>query len=328
MHEQLPQTTRSSTMRAARIVGPGILQLQDVALPQPGPGQLRFRVRGCCVGPATVDTWRGTDGEYPLAAGASEAEAWGVVDALGEHVSGWKVGEPLGALSANSLAEYDVVDASAALRLPDALANVPFPSSSLAGAINVFEQCRLEPAQSIAIVGVGFLGALLTRLASHAGARVLALARRPFSLSVAREMGASSVIELEDTSQVLRQVQSLTHRRLCDVVVEATGEQAGLDWASSLLATGGRLVIAGRHRAVRQVDMRLWSRLGLDVVNAHETELGARLNAMRMACEAISSGRLPSAHLYTHRFQLGELESALSLAERRPVGFVKAFITP
>ena len=58
---------------------------------------------------------------------------------------------------------------------------------SLACALNVFRRSGVEPGQTVAVVGVGFLGALLVQLARAAGARVLALSRRPFALQVAEQ---------------------------------------------------------------------------------------------------------------------------------------------
>jgi threonine dehydrogenase-like Zn-dependent dehydrogenase len=251
-----------------------------------------------------------------------------VVDLVGEQVQGLKPGDAIAALSARSHAEFDLAEAGAVLRLPAALSETPFPSQSLAGAFNVFERSRIEAGHVVGVVGAGFLGALLIRLAAEAGAQVVALSRRPFSLTVAREMGASSVIELEESSDVLRQVQAALGGRLCDIVLETAGQQATLDWASRLAAPRGRLVIAGRHDRPRQVDLPLWNQHGLEVINAHDDDPPTMVTSMRDAAEALSSGRLSLATLVTHRYALGELETALEASASRPLGFVKAVIVP
>ena len=61
----------------------------------------------------------------------------------------------------------------------------------------------------VAVIGVGFLGAILIRLATNAGARVIAISRRPYSLDVARQFGAYEVIPLENLEEVVRQVNAL-----------------------------------------------------------------------------------------------------------------------
>ena len=65
----------------------------------------------------------------------------------------------------------------------------PFPGEPLGCAMNIFRRSGIEAGQTVAIVGIGFLGAILTRLAADAGARVIAISRRPFSLEVARAHG-------------------------------------------------------------------------------------------------------------------------------------------
>src|SRR5919106_1310171 len=111
-------------------------------------------------------------------------EGWGVVDAVGPGVEGLGAGERVAALSYKAYAEYDLADADAVVPLPASLAGQPFPGEPLGCAMNILRRSGVEPGQTVAIVGVGFLGALLTRLAAGAGARVIAVSRRPFALEV------------------------------------------------------------------------------------------------------------------------------------------------
>ena len=316
-------------MRAACLVKPGVVQVEEIPVPEPGPTQVRFKVKGCGVSGRLLATWRGVVAQtYPRPAGESDAEAWGIVDAVGKQVHGIKPGDPVAAISLSAHAEYDVAEVGSVIRLPSALSDAPFPSRSLAGAFNVFEHCRIEAGQMVAVVGVGFLGALVIQLATDAGAEVVALSRRPFSLSVAREMGASSVVELEEPADVWKHVQGTLNGRLCDVVVETAGKQATLDYAGRLTKAYGRLVIAGRHDGPREVNLQLWNQRGLEVLNAHDDDPERILDGMRQASDALSSGRIAIVPLLTHRFGLGQLETALELSERRPLGFVKALIEP
>ena len=176
---------------------------------------------------------------------------------------------------------------------------------------------------------LGFLGAVLTRLATDAGARVIAISRRPFSLDVARDMGAAEAIPMDDHGAIVGQVKELTGGVFCDRVVEAVGKQWPLDLAAELTRERGRLVVAGYHQdGPRQVNMWLWNWRGLDVVNAHERDPEAYLRGMREAVDAVASGRLDPDPLYTHRFPLGRLGEALDATRDRPDGFLKALVTP
>jgi threonine dehydrogenase-like Zn-dependent dehydrogenase len=123
-------------------------------------------------------------------------------------------------------------------------------------------------------------------------------------------------------------VVELTCGRLCDLVIEATGEQWPLDLAAELTRERGRLVIAGYHQGgPRQINMQLWNWRGLDVINAHERDPRIYVAGMREAVDAVARGRLDPAPLYTHTFSLDQIDQAMKMARSRPDGFLKALIT-
>ncbi|WP_237182905.1 MDR/zinc-dependent alcohol dehydrogenase-like family protein [Roseomonas marmotae] len=322
-------TAETRTMRAAILTGPGQIRLEEAALPQPGPGQLRIRLEGCGVCASNLTPWAGPEWmRFPTEPGALGHEGWGVVDAVGEGVTGFSVGERVAALTYKSYAEYDLAEADAVLRLPDSLAGQPFPGEPLGCAMNIFRRSGIEAGQTVAIIGIGFLGAILTRLASDAGARVIAISRRPFSLDLARRMGAAEVIPMEDHHAIIGQMKDLTGGRFCDRVIEAVGKQWPLDLAGELTRERGRLIVAGYHQdGPRQVNMWLWNWRGIDVINAHERDPKVYLEGMREAIEAVASGRLDPGPLYTHRYPLERLGEALNATRDRPDGFLKALVT-
>ena len=212
--------------------------------------------------------------------------------------------------------------------LPPELDGKPVPGEPVACAMNIFARSDIRAGQAVAIVGIGFLGALLTRLATNAGARVLAISRRPFSLDVARRFGAAEVVPMEDHYGIIERVRELTGGKFCERVIEAVGKQWPLDLAGELVATRGRLVIAGYHQdGPRQVNMQEWNWRGIDVVNAHERDPAAYVAGMRRAVEAVASGRLDPSSLYTHVYPLERLDEALNATRDRPDGFLKALVT-
>ena len=123
----------------------------------------------------------------PDRTGRPRHEGWGVVDAVGERVESLSVGNRVAVLSYKAYADYDIADADAAIALPDALAGQPFPGEPLGCAMNIFRRSDITAGQTVAIIGIGFLGAILTRLATAAGARVIAVSRRPFPLRGPRD---------------------------------------------------------------------------------------------------------------------------------------------
>lgn len=320
----------TETMRAAVLTGAGEIRIEQVPLPAPGPGQVRLRLEGCGVCASNLTPWEGPEWmEFPTAPGALGHEGWGTIDAVGEGVEGLSIGDRVAALSYNSYAEYDLAQAEAVVPLPEALSARPFPGEPLGCAMNIFRRSDIAAGHDVAIVGIGFLGALLTRLATDAGARVIAVSRRPFSLEVARRMGAAETIPMEDHRAIIERVGALTGGAFCDRVIEAVGKQWPLDLASELVKERGKLIVAGYHQdGPRQVNMWLWNWRGIDVINAHERDPAAYAQGIREAVEAVASGRIDPAPLYTHSFPLDRLGEALDATRDRPDGFLKALVLP
>jgi threonine dehydrogenase-like Zn-dependent dehydrogenase len=315
-------------MRAAVLAGPGTVRIVEIRRPGPGAGQVRIRLEGCGVCASNLTPWAGAEWmQFPTEPGALGHEGWGVVDAVGNEVGNLSIGDRVAALSYKSYAEYDIADAEAVVRLPDVLAGQPFPGEPLGCAMNIFRRSEIERGQTVAIIGIGFLGAILTRLASNAGARVIAISRRRFSLDVARNMGAAETIAMEDHAGIVGLVKELTGGALCDRVIEAVGKQKPLDLASELTRERGKLIIAGYHQdGPRQVNMGLWNWRGLDVINAHERDARVYVTGIREAVDAVASGRLNPSALYTHTFPLDRLDEALNATRDRPDQFLKALV--
>jgi threonine dehydrogenase-like Zn-dependent dehydrogenase len=318
------------TMRAAVLTGAGKFKIQDTPVPEPGAGQVRVRLSGCGVCASNLTPWAGPEWmQFPTEPGALGHEGWGVIHAVGEGVKGLSVGDRVGFLSGKAYAEYDIADASQVVQLPPALADFDLPLEPFGCAMNIFRRGDIQAGQTVAIVGIGFLGAILVRLASNAGARVIAISRREQSLELARKMGAAETIPMHDHWQIIERVRELTGGTLCDRVIEAVGKQWPLDLAAELTSEGGRLVIAGYHQdGPRQVNMQLWNWRGFDVVNAHERDAALSVQGMREAVAAIENGLIDPELLITHRYPLDKLGEALDAARDRPGNFVKAVVIP
>jgi threonine dehydrogenase-like Zn-dependent dehydrogenase len=316
-------------MQAAVISGPQQASFRSIEPPEPGPGQILVRMEGSGVCASSLPLWEGREWfTYPQPPGAPGHEGWGRVAALGEGVTGLKEGDRIAALSYRAHAEYDIAEAKAVLKLPDTLADTAVLGEPLGCATNIFQRADLKAGQTVAIVGIGFLGALLTQLAKHAGARVIALSRRPFSLEFAQQAGADHTLLLDDHWKILEKVKALTDGKWCERVIECTGLQWPLDLAGEMTAERGRLVIAGYHQdGLRQVNLQLWNWRGIDVINAHERDPQAYVDGMKRAVDWMTQGIMDPTPLYTHRLPLDRLGEALELTRTRPDGFMKALVT-
>lgn len=321
-------TTIPTTMRAAVFAAPNQIEITEAPVPQPNRGEVLVRLAGCGVCASNLPVWEGRPWfEYPRAPGEPGHEGWGEIAALGESVEGFAVGDPVALLSYRAYAEYDTASASAVVRLPPSLAGKPFPAEPLGCAINIFRRSGVAAGDTVAIVGIGFLGALLTQMAVAAGARVIAIARRETAQQTAAQFGAQHVIPMNDHWQIIEQVKALTNGAGCEVVIEAVGKQWPLDLAAELTKERGRLIIAGYHQdGPRQVNMQLWNWRGLDVINAHERDPQMYTDGMAAAVDAVAVGTLNPYPLYTHTYPLAQLNEALQATAERPDGFMKALV--
>jgi 2-desacetyl-2-hydroxyethyl bacteriochlorophyllide A dehydrogenase len=314
-------------MRALQLVEPKLAELVEVPTPTPAADQVLVRLEGCGLCGSNLSPWQGRPWfRYPFDPGAPGHEGWGRVAALGSSVSDVRIGDRVALLSERAFAEYDVAPADAIVRLPEALDEQVVPGEALACAVNVFRRSDIHGGHDVAIVGLGFIGALLAQMAARVGARVFAISRRSCALELGRRMGASEALTLtQPDEQLLAQVAAWTNGALCDRTIEAAGHQRTLDLAAKLTRTRGRMIVAGYHQdGARQIDMQLWNWRGLDVINAHERDRAVYVEGMRAAVEAIAAGRLDPTPLYTHSVALDDAAQAFTALDERPHGFMKA----
>ena len=322
------QTPTARTARAAVITGPGEVEFNDVELPRPAAGEVRIKLEGSGVCASNLEIWGGQPWfEYPFEPGAPGHEGWGRVDELGEGVEGVEIGDRVAFLSGHAYAEYDLAKADQLVKLPAELDGIPVPAEPLGCAMNIFRRSDIQAGQTVAVVGAGFLGNLVTQLAVGAGARVISISRRDFALETAKQYGASETIKfVDDRNTVVEQVKEITGEKLCERVIEAVGKQEGLDLATELTGERGKLIVAGYHQdGGRQVNMWLWNWRGIDVINAHERDPQVYAEGMRLAIDALVAGKIDPSPMYTE-FALGSLDEALDATRDRPDGFVKAVV--
>lgn len=312
---------------SAVLTAPRRVELRQLATPRPGPHEVVVRLEGCGICGSNLPVWQGRDWfTYPLEPGNPGHEGWGLVEDAGDEVEGFAPGDRVALLSYHAFAEIDVASAGHVMKLPPELDDLPFPGEALGCAMNVMARAGVEAGDRVAIIGIGFLGALLTQLAIAAGASVTAISRRSQSLEIARSAGSAEEIVLDDHHIVLARCGEIAPQGF-DRVIEATGHQWPLDIAGEIVAERGKIIIAGYHQdGLRQVNMQLWNWKGIDVINAHERDPGVYMDGMSAAAAAIAAGTLDPAPLYTHRFGLDQLASGLDALESRAPDFMKGLV--
>jgi 2-desacetyl-2-hydroxyethyl bacteriochlorophyllide A dehydrogenase len=293
-----------------------------------GPHDVLVRLAGSGLCGSNLPVWEGRPWfHYPFEPGAPGHEGWGSVEAVGEAVTDLTPGTPVALLSQHAFADYDVTRAADVVALPASLAGQTFPGEALACAVNVMRRANVEPGTPVAVVGVGFLGAAIVALAVKAGGVVTAVSRRRAACAIAAELGATSVVELQDPGDAVARARATNRGEDFAVVFEVTGLQEPLDVAAQLTRTRGKLVIAGYHQdGPRRVDLQLWNWRGIDVINAHERETAVYISGLREAVSLVASGALPLDRLITHTFPLADIGAAFRHAVERPDGFLKAAV--
>lgn len=315
-----------AAMTAAQLVEPGRFELVRTEKPAPGLGHVRVSVEGCGVCASNLPAWSGRPWfHYPLAPGELGHEGWGTVEAVGEGVDGGLVGRRVAMISERAYAEADIVAADDLVVLPDSLRVAPLEPFGCV--FNVADRAAVGAGDTVVVVGLGFVGLGVARLAVQSAARVLAVSSNPSARRSAEGFGVAETLPVLSRRETAEAVAEMTGGRGCSRVIECTGYQGPLDLAGDLVAEGGRLVIAGFHQdGPRTVNMQQWNWKGIDVINAHERSRERIRGGMRRAADALAADSSWTDTLITDTYAMADMDRALDQASRRPPGFVKAAV--
>ena len=244
-------------MKTITIREPGdadVLTLADVDEPQPAPGQVRIKVAAAGVNRADIMQRKGFYDPPPGSSPYPGLEVSGTIDALGEGVEGWQVGDEVCALLVGGgYAEYVTVPAGQVLPVP---AGVPLVEAAALPEVvstvwsNVFMTANLLPGQTILIHGGSSgIGTMAIQLAREVGARVAVTAGSAEKLERCRELGAEILINYKEQDFV-GVMKEATDGAGADVVLDNMGAKY-LERNVDVLATSGRLVVIGLQGGAR-----------------------------------------------------------------------------
>jgi NADPH:quinone reductase-like Zn-dependent oxidoreductase len=179
--------------------GPETLELAELPDPQPGPGQLLVRVRACAINYPDVLIIEDRYQFKPPRPFAPGGEIAGVVEAVGEGVSGWSAGDRLIAMVGHGgLAEKVLVSAAQALPLPPERSFEEGSALILTYATSIhalLDRGRLKKGQTLLVLGAaGGVGLAAVELGKAFGARVVAAVSSEEKAEAARQAGADTAI--------------------------------------------------------------------------------------------------------------------------------------
>ena len=229
--------------------GPEVLNVADVAIPEPSVGQVLIKVAATSVNRADISQ---RQGNYPPPKGDSEIlglEVAGVVEKLGPGVEGCRPGERVMSLvGGGGYAEYAVAYASHLIRMPDCLSfdqAACVAETYITAHLNIFNVGRLTDGEVVLLHGggggVNTAGIQLCKQLVPAS-RVLVTAS-PGKLERVAELGADLVIDYQN-EEFDEAVRNDTNQHGADVILDHIGS-AYLTANLKALAVSGRLVVIG-----------------------------------------------------------------------------------
>ena len=282
-------------IRAHEFGGPEVLRYDDMPEPAPGPGQVRVRLHAAGVNPFDTYMLSGTYAIRPPLPYSPGADGAGVVEAVGDGVTGIGVGDRVytgGTADHQSYGAYRQVVLCAPSQvhpLPDrvsfaegAAVNVPALTAHVA-----LERATPRGGDVVLVHGAsGSVGLAAVQMARAAGYTVIGTAGTDDGLALVAAEGAHHVVDHRDTAHV-EKIQSLTNGRGPDVILEMLAN-VNLDHDLTMIAPRGRIVVIGNRGRI-EIDPRkimakhavvtglaLWGLTAEEVTRGHEA-LGVAL---------------------------------------------------
>ena len=224
------------------------LVVEDVPMPEPGPGQVRIRLFAAGLNFADTLMVAGKYQLKPQLPFVPGVEGAGVVDACGANVDGVREGDRVAAyVPYGAFAEYVVVDASRVFQMPDTMSFSEGASFVVAYGTShhaLRDRGDLQAGETLLVHGAGGgVGLTAVEIGRAIGARVIATAGSQAKLDLAREHGASEAINYA-SEDIRDRVKALTDGKGANVVYDPVGGDV-FDASLRAIAWEGRLLIVG-----------------------------------------------------------------------------------
>jgi threonine dehydrogenase-like Zn-dependent dehydrogenase len=269
----------------------------------------------------------------------------GIVTAIGEGVEGLAVGQRV-SMNGVGHQEYYVAPAGRIHPIPDRVSSAAASLSYLAGwAVSALHLGRYTAAETVAVVGLGLVGASAALVADMMGARVIGIDIAPERLAYASSLGLTGVVQ-GGTTESGDRVAALAGERGVDLVLETSGAWSGFEQAFDLARDYTRIALMGLYRVPPSADYALHlhqmlyafpSKLhykkidivgcGYDPEEALPTSpyTFTREGNYAYLLEQAGRGKIDLELLVTHRFapdEIGDVLAAFAGGDRSMIGAV------
>ena len=224
----------------------GVLRLEDLPTPQPGPGQVRVRLHAASVNFPDILMIQGKYQFKPPLPFAPGMEGAGVIEAVGEEVADLGLGDPvvLGARY-GTFAEQVVVPAGSVRPKPAPLSfeeAAAYPAAYLTAYVALVRRGGLQPGETLLVHGAsGGIGRAAVDIGKVLGATVIATTGRLEKIDALKTAGADHVLLAPGFRE---EVKALTGGRGADVIYDPVGGDV-FDESVRCIAFDGRLLVIG-----------------------------------------------------------------------------------
>jgi NADPH2:quinone reductase len=314
-----------SQMRAAYYEKNGsaaeVLHVGDVDTPQPGPGEVRVKLKTSGVNPSDVKTRAGSARKIAFPRVIPQSDGAGVIDAVGDGVAKSRIGERVWTWNGawkrpfGTAAEYIVLPQAQAARLPDA---VSFEAGACLGipALTAWHAIDIAGTKSgttlLIAGGAGAVSHYAIQFAKARGATVIATVSSPEKAKIAREAGADHTIDYK-TENVGERVMALTKGGV-DAVIELD-LTANAVLLPAVLRPYGTLVVYGTGPQVQfPGSFCLVNNVTVKFMLVYELATEARTRAIEDITRMMEAGRL--AHNVAATFPLADIVKAHETVEQ------------
>jgi 2-desacetyl-2-hydroxyethyl bacteriochlorophyllide A dehydrogenase len=260
----------------------------------------------------------------------------GRITAMGSEVQDFHIGQRVLIEAPHGTAAVVDVRTTSVVPLPDEISCADGALIRMAGiALTAVRVAPVELGDSVAVIGLGLVGLLVTQLFRLNGALpVIGIDRIPFRLQVALDHGAVALHAAE--TELPDEVAFITQGRGADVVVEATGSPGVVSLCLEMATRGGRVVLLGSTRGRAEVDVYSHvHRKGVRLIGAHESVLNSDLTPavrwtkernLELMADLFLGGLLSSQGLITHTVQPDDLLSIYDTLAASPQDYLGVLV--
>ncbi len=306
--------------------GPSAIVIEDIAIPEPGPGEVRVRVKVCALNFLDTLITRGKYQYKPALPFSPAGEIAGLVDAVGAGVTVFKPGERVcGYTGWGGAREFAIAKADALIRIPDGV-----PDEVAAGVSVTYgtamhglaDRGRLKAGETVAVLGAsGGAGLAAVEIAKLMGARVIAAASSADKLAICTAHGADAVLNYA-TTDVKQGLRDLSGGLGPDVIYDCVGGDYAEPALRAIGWMGRYLVVGFAGGSIPKIPLNLTLLKSCDIIGVFWGEVAMRnpsahTSNIARVLDWVAAGKLkPHVHAVMPLIEIG---AAIGMLDRRAV---------